>query len=304
MNETPAEAVAARVRAAVAASAELAELLARQARALPAPVFGRSDIPALEFLELYLDEARHLFGFVESQLTSGVRLLEVGGGPGLFHLFARAAGAEVASIEPSMGGFSHFREFGLRLIGQLGGDPERFLDCRVEALPFRDGCFDLVVSNNVLEHVDDVARALLEMYRVTAPGGRLLHCCPNYLVPYEPHYKVPVLPCAVSLSGRLVWRRYRADPLWRSINSISALSVMRVARRLPGARLVFRDAFAPTLRRLSRPDALLTRRHGALARLLLSRPLRALAWLPAPLLTPMLFEIAKPGSAPAAVSDP
>lgn len=294
MSKAAVEGVAARVRSLVAGSAELAELLVRQARTLPRRVFGRSEMPAAEFLELYLDEARQLLEIVEPHLASGVRVLEIGGGPGLFHVLARAAGADVTSIEPSQGGFAYFREFGLRLIRELGGGGERFLDCCVEALPFPDASFDLVVSNNVLEHVGDVPRALAEMYRVAAPGGRLLHCCPNYLVPYEPHYKVPVLPCAVSLSGRLVWRRFRSDPLWLSLNSISAVSVMCVARRLPGAKLRFHDAFALTLRRLSRPDAPFGRRHGALGRMLLSRPLRALASLPAPLLTPMLFEIRKP----------
>lgn len=31
--------------------------------------------------------------------------------------------------------------------------------------------FDLVIANHVLEHVDDVPRALAEIYRVLAPGG-------------------------------------------------------------------------------------------------------------------------------------
>lgn len=39
-------------------------------------------------------------------------------------------------------------------------------------LPFADGSFDLVVSDQVLEHVEgDPARAVEEMIRVTKPGG-------------------------------------------------------------------------------------------------------------------------------------
>jgi SAM-dependent methyltransferase len=43
-------------------------------------------------------------------------------------------------------------------------------------LPFADGSFDLVVSNDVLQHVDepDVDRSLSELRRVLVPGGRLL----------------------------------------------------------------------------------------------------------------------------------
>lgn len=40
-----------------------------------------------------------------------------------------------------------------------------------ENLPFGDGEFDVVICTQVLEHVDDPAQALAEIYRVLAPGG-------------------------------------------------------------------------------------------------------------------------------------
>jgi SAM-dependent methyltransferase len=42
------------------------------------------------------------------------------------------------------------------------------------ALPYGEGEFDLVLSCGVLEHVSDPAGSLVELFRVTAPGGRLL----------------------------------------------------------------------------------------------------------------------------------
>jgi ubiquinone/menaquinone biosynthesis C-methylase UbiE len=42
---------------------------------------------------------------------------------------------------------------------------------RAEALPFRDGAFDTVLSGLVLCSVDDPPRALAEVRRVLAPGG-------------------------------------------------------------------------------------------------------------------------------------
>ena len=50
-----------------------------------------------------------------------------------------------------------------------------------------DASFDCVVSLSVIEHVPDVERGLEEMYRVLAPGGRLLittDCAPEP-VPYS-----------------------------------------------------------------------------------------------------------------------
>lgn len=41
----------------------------------------------------------------------------------------------------------------------------------IEAMPFDDGSFDLLIANHVLEHVDDDLRALGEIGRVLKPGG-------------------------------------------------------------------------------------------------------------------------------------
>jgi ubiquinone/menaquinone biosynthesis C-methylase UbiE len=49
----------------------------------------------------------------------------------------------------------------------------RLVRARAEALPFRDGVFDTVVSGLVLCSVDDPARALGEVRRVLGPGGTL-----------------------------------------------------------------------------------------------------------------------------------
>lgn len=41
----------------------------------------------------------------------------------------------------------------------------------IEAMPFADESFDLLIANHVLEHVDDDLRALTEIGRVLKPGG-------------------------------------------------------------------------------------------------------------------------------------
>jgi ubiquinone/menaquinone biosynthesis C-methylase UbiE len=45
---------------------------------------------------------------------------------------------------------------------------------RVEALPFDDAAFDIVIASHMLYHVDDRVRAITEIARVLAPDGRLV----------------------------------------------------------------------------------------------------------------------------------
>ncbi len=55
-------------------------------------------------------------------------------------------------------------------------DGIRHEDCL--ALSFEDASFDIVISNDVLEHVADLQAALAELFRVLAPGGRLIFTVP------------------------------------------------------------------------------------------------------------------------------
>ena len=48
-------------------------------------------------------------------------------------------------------------------------------------LPFEDNCFDLVFCKHVLEHIEDDARAMAELYRVMKPGGKGIFQVPRAL---------------------------------------------------------------------------------------------------------------------------
>jgi SAM-dependent methyltransferase len=56
-----------------------------------------------------------------------------------------------------------------------------------EDLPYPDDRFDLVFSNEVIEHVDDDRRTAAEMVRVARPGGHIVAFAPNRLYPFETH---------------------------------------------------------------------------------------------------------------------
>lgn|SRR5512141_890066 len=64
-----------------------------------------------------------------------------------------------------------------------------------EFLPFpswtlrqaQGGAFDLILSHEVIEHVQDDRLAIREMVRILKPGGRIILFCPNRGYPFETH---------------------------------------------------------------------------------------------------------------------
>ncbi|HEY8617177.1 class I SAM-dependent methyltransferase [Phenylobacterium sp.] len=98
----------------------------------------------------------------------GRRLLDVGSGPGFLLRQAAARGFHAEGVEP---------------------DANVLAACRADGLVVRQGYFpdalapgaryDVIVFNDVLEHVPDVAAALQASWRSLAPGGILCLNCPD-----------------------------------------------------------------------------------------------------------------------------
>jgi SAM-dependent methyltransferase len=60
-------------------------------------------------------------------------------------------------------------------------------------IPFETGSFDVIINNQVLEHVSDLGLVLAEFDRVLKPGGSVLSLFPDRSVWREGHCGVPFL---------------------------------------------------------------------------------------------------------------
>lgn len=107
------------------------------------------------------------------------RVLDNGCGIGTYVQHLRPIAREVWGLEYEL---DRIVEAARRL-----GSAERLVCAAGEELPFGDATFDLVLSNEVIEHVEDDARACAEMVRVLQPGGRAVIFCPNRWYPVEQH---------------------------------------------------------------------------------------------------------------------
>jgi SAM-dependent methyltransferase len=164
------------------------------------------------------------------------RVLDVGCGVG--HSYEELAPRESVGVDVAA--------------GALAGQQRETRVADMRQLPFADGAFAAVVSIQSIEHVPDPERALAEVRRVLAPGGRAIFVTPNRLTFGRPdeiidpyHYIeydadelrdlcAPVFD-AVAVLGLEVSQRYRSihDDERRELDRLLARDPLRLRRLVP-----------------------------------------------------------------------
>lgn len=119
---------------------------------------------------------------------AGRRILDLGSGMGGTSVALALAGAHPLAFEYNRAYCEIIRLRAARYqlhMPVLNGAGER--------LPFADASFDLAISWDVVEHVQNPAQLLAELARVLKPGGRVLLTVINRLAYRDPHYHLPLL---------------------------------------------------------------------------------------------------------------
>lgn len=134
-----------------------------------------------------------------------------------------------------------------------------FLSAAGEALPLRDESIDVIISQQVIEHVEDVDQYLNEAYRVLKKGGILVISFPNKVFPIEGHSKLPFityLPQSLfqKIMNAFAKRDYR-------VNRFTYKSIFKTIKSLGFGRIY--DTTSEVLRRFfeNRPFTRVTIRY-------------------------------------------
>ncbi|WNF36502.1 class I SAM-dependent methyltransferase [Bacillaceae bacterium IKA-2] len=99
--------------------------------------------------------------------TRGEVALDIGCGTGIYSYWLSELGLEVTGIDLSTEMLAKANE-------KANAEKIQFIQGDIHKLPFADGSFDLVVSNIVMEFVENPKQVVNEALRVLKPGGRFV----------------------------------------------------------------------------------------------------------------------------------
>lgn len=120
----------------------------------------------------------------ELGLTPGSLVLDAGAGFGRHAFEFARRGHRVVALDYAVGEVDATRDT-LTAMVEAGEVEEKshvgVLRGDATALPFADGCFDVVITSEVLEHIADDIGALAELTRVLRTGGVLAATVPAFL---------------------------------------------------------------------------------------------------------------------------
>jgi len=128
--------------------------------------------------QIQLAFRRHWLLFQEMMHGRGyTSCLEVGCGRGSISSYFAENGFHCTLLDSSISVLAT-----AKAIFATNGHHANFVHGDALAMPFRDGCFDVVVSIGLLEHFQDIQTPVFEQFRVSRPGGMII----SYIVPERP----------------------------------------------------------------------------------------------------------------------
>ncbi|MCI5119687.1 MAG: methyltransferase domain-containing protein [Candidatus Electrothrix sp. AUS4] len=262
---------------------------------------GESVNHVQENLETYINEARAALNFIHPLLPHrNARILEVGSGICILSLFLKKEGFDITALEPATAGFSffstfqqvftkHFNEIALDIL------PYPAIDLKEEQV----GKFNFIFSYNVIEHIPNPFATLSVLLKVLHNQGMMVHSCPNYSVPYEPHFGIPVLSKFPQLTYLIFFKKIsRNIELWSSLNFITYQEIKKFASHNNLTVHFQRELLYKIFLRIENDPVFRERHKNFIIMLLFSilritRAIKLLKILPPRCATPMQFIISK-----------
>lgn len=133
---------------------------------------------------------QYVMNYIDREVgnNSSTRVLDYGCGDGEVVEHGLAGGVDIYGADIFYGGSDSYAV--VQQKGLLGKQVLKIVNDHVD---FPDDFFDLIVSNQVFEHVEDIDAVLFEINRLLKPGGKFLCLFPSKDVWREGHCGIPFL---------------------------------------------------------------------------------------------------------------
>jgi 2-polyprenyl-3-methyl-5-hydroxy-6-metoxy-1,4-benzoquinol methylase len=169
----------------------------------------------------YLEEAELTLSLIKDlNFSKKDLLLEIGGGLGLVYAFLKKHNFNIYGIEPSDSGFDGYFNAAVQIFEILGISGSNFYPLSAKECPQLNQQFDIVFSNNVLEHIPELEQSFSAMKLVLKPKGIMVHNTVNYFIPYEAHLKILLVPFFPKTT-EFFKPSLKKSSLWNSLNFIT-----------------------------------------------------------------------------------
>jgi SAM-dependent methyltransferase len=139
-----------------------------------------------------------------TQLPPQARSLDFGCGNGALVAAARTRGLEAFGAETFYDGH---RSQDAAVARSWGCDENVIKEIKNGRIDFPDNYFDIVVHNQVFEHVENLRQASTEIQRVLKPGGVMIGIFPTRGVLREPHLGLPCVHWFQPGRARNLWAK-------------------------------------------------------------------------------------------------
>jgi hypothetical protein len=160
-----------------------------------------STMPISERLKIrtYIGEADFYYSVLKSDfqaIKKGSTVVEIGSGTGLLSMYIASLGYKVYSFEPQSSGFTdmlRMKEI-LRECWESDFPVANFINDYYSESYFKENeeiAYFLAV--NVIEHIPNYGDLIQSVRKKMNSNSIFRIICPNYLIPYEPHFDIPII---------------------------------------------------------------------------------------------------------------
>jgi len=242
----------------------------------------------------YSREASFFHNLLQTQLKQippGSRIIEIGSGVGLLSMMLSADGFWIEGFEPFSHGYEKAQLVHDALVKSWTGPPVAFHDFEFQKAATNEAAPTFFLAINVMEHVMNPKSLLQTVRDEMAPADSFRLIFPNYTIPYEPHFNIPVAftkGLTYRLMGPVIRHLRPTDYLafWGDLSFPKHQPFVRLCHELG---FIVQSSNAASLKYVERlKDTNFTSRKGwgfralAISHPLLTRAFRALPhrWLP------------------------